>query len=768
MSFDLMIVESPSKAKTIQRYVGDKYSVVASYGHVRDLVAKKGSVTIESNDILMKYEDLPKSQQHVQALCQQAKKARNIYLATDPDREGEAIAYHVLEILKASIDMSGKDVFRVVFYEITKNKILEALQQARSIDFNLVHAQQARRALDYLVGFHLSPVLWVKVRPKTSAGRVQSSALEILSHRQREIDNFQQREYWTVHGAVQTPDEAFEMKLVATGGSKLEQFTLSDEIQTQELIGRIGKESSQKILVQDIETKKRKRQPAPPFTTSTLQQEAARKLNFSTTQTMRVAQQLYEGVEMNGHFQALLTYIRTDSVSLSETAIIEIRDLISSMYGGQALPDKARLYKTKTKNAQEAHEAIRPIDCHKRPETVRSFLTPEQYKLYQLIWARTVSSQLTDAQYEDHILRLHAQTDHLFESRRSQLVHEGFLRLYQEGQDNTDPNEPQAIKKAAQFSVKKGDMLSFAPLEGKQHFTEPPPRFSEASLVKALESHGIGRPSTYSNIISTLKTREYVEVRQKRFFVTDIGLIVNDFLAKFFTDYVNPQFTAKMEDLLDDIAIGEQSWVTVVQNFWESFHRIVDHVSKNISKKEAVQEETDQACPQCSASLVKKLGKAGRFLGCSAYPECNYTASLDGEKTPEPQKIDRNCPQCENPLVQRRGKYGMFIGCSAYPQCRFIESLNQPKETSINCPTCQEGTILQKKSRRGTYFYACSKYPSCTQTYAGLPVNQPCPNCDSPVLIEKETKRYGKQHVCPNKECDYKITISAPETEEKK
>lgn len=761
MSFDLMIVESPSKAKTIQRYLGDQYKVLASYGHVRDLVAKKGSVNVAADNIGMRYEDLPKSKEHVQLLCQYAKKARRIFLATDPDREGEAIAYHTFEILKEQQSLEGKSVSRVVFYEITKDKILEALDNARELDLNLINAQQARRALDYLVGFHLSPVLWVKVRPKTSAGRVQSSALDLLSRRQREIEKFKTREYWTVHGAVKNKEESIDIKLVSAHGNKLDQFSLLDEKTTKELVSQIEKESSFKLEIQDIETKQRKRQPAPPFTTSTLQQEAARKINFSTTQTMRIAQQLYEGVEIDGQFQALLTYIRTDSVTLSDTAVTEIRSLIKSVYGTTALPSKGRSYKTKTKNAQEAHEAIRPIDCTKRPDSLRGFLSADQFKLYQLIWARTVSSQMVDALYDDHILKLHAKNDHLFESRRSELVQEGFLVLYQEGRDNEEPLEKTSTKKVKRFRVEKGAILSFGPLEGKQHFTEPPPRFSEASLVKALESYGIGRPSTYSSIISTLKTRQYVEIKQKRFYVTDIGLIVNDFLCKFFGDYVNPEFTAKMENLLDDIAVGEQSWVGVIQNFWAPFHQLVDHVSKNISKKEAVDEQTDQSCPQCQAPLVKKLGKAGRFLGCSAYPECNYTASIDGEQTPQPQQIDRDCPECQSGLIQRRGRFGVFIGCSAYPDCRYIESAEKPKQTSVACPTCKEGVILQKKSRRGTYFYACSKYPTCTQAYSALPVEKACPTCYSPVLLEKETKRYGTQHVCPNKECGYKVSIES-------
>lgn len=759
MSFDLMIVESPSKAKTIQRYVGDQYKVLASYGHVRDLVAKKGSVIVQDDSIEMKYDDLQKSKEHVQLLCAQAKKARKILLATDPDREGEAIAYHVLEILKQQKALEGKVVSRVVFYEITKEKILEALEHARDLDLNLVNAQQARRALDYLVGFHLSPVLWVKVRPKTSAGRVQSSALDLLSRNQRAIENFQSQEYWTIHGTLIEKKDTIDIKLVATADKKLEQFSLTNEQATQDLIQKIHQESDFQAQIDDIETKKRKRQPAPPFTTSTLQQEAARKLNFSTTQTMRVAQQLYEGIDMNGQFQALLTYIRTDSVSLSDTAINDIRALIKTSFGSDALPSKGRSYKTKTKNAQEAHEAIRPIDCFKRPETLRSFLTPEQYKLYQLIWARTVSSQMVDALYDDHILKLRANNGHIFESRRSELVQEGFLALYQEGQDNEEESDYKKPKKTSGFTLQKGALVRFNPLQGKQHFTEPPARYSEASLVKALESYGIGRPSTYSSIISTLKAREYVELKQKRFYVTEIGLVVNDFLVKFFAEYVNPEFTAKMEDLLDDIAIGQQSWVNVVKNFWDPFHKLVDHISKNISKKEAVDEKTDLLCPKCESPVVKKLGKAGRFLGCSAYPDCDYTASLDGEQPAPVQKIDRDCPECQSPLVQRRGRFGLFIGCSAYPTCRYIEAADKPKATSVSCPTCKEGVILQKKSRRGTYFYACSRYPSCTQTYSAMPVEKACPQCYSPVLMEKETKRYGKQHVCPNKECGYKVSV---------
>ncbi|MBM4222348.1 MAG: type I DNA topoisomerase [Gammaproteobacteria bacterium] len=751
----LMIVESPSKAKTIQRYLGAGYKVMASYGHLRDLVPKKGAVEVGNHEVHMKYQNISKNKQHIEQLCAAAEAATTIFLATDPDREGEAIAFHLLEIFKQHINLTGKLVRRVVFHEITQTQIIQAIESSRDLDMNLVNAQQARRALDYLVGFNLSPVLWKKVKPGLSAGRVQSPALRLIADREAEIAKFQSREYWSVHADLTSGRRKVHAKFVNMHGKKLGQFDLNNKDQVDALLLQIDEHGKDRWRIDTIVHKDRKKQPVAPFTTSTLQQEAARKLGLSSAQTMRIAQQLYEGVDVGSDSVALITYLRTDSVTLSEEAIKSIRSEIASRYGKENLPASPRAYKTKSKNAQEAHEAIRPIDCTRTPESLKKHLALDQYKLYDLIWSRTVSSQMVDAIYEDQIITISAGDDYRFEARRTCLKREGFLLVYQEGSDDVqiEATENKFLQ------LKEGELLSFVKWDPAQHMTEPPHRFNEATLVKALESYGIGRPSTYSSIISTLKQRDYVEFKQKRFTPTDTGVVVNDFLKKYFVNYVDYDFTAQLEDRLDAVSLGVESWTTLVGEFWLPFHNLVEHISEKISKKEVVHEEIDETCPLCQHKLVKKFGRAGRFIGCSHYPECKYTRPIDGsadEGATQPASVDRDCPLCQKPLVYKKGRFGTFIGCSGYPECRHIESMKKSYETGITCPTCNKGQIVGKTSRKGTIFYACSAYPNCKQTYSGKPVLHQCPQCAYPLLIEKQTKKDGKFIACPEKTCDYR------------
>jgi len=756
MPVRLMIVESPSKAKTIQRYVGDEYRVMATSGHVRDLVPKKGAVTVHPDQVVMKYQVVAKNQHHIDALCAQAAKSESIILATDPDREGEAIAFHLMELFKEHIDLSGKTIKRVVFYEITPKEIAQGLSVPRDIDSNLVNAQQARRALDYLVGFGLSPVLWKKVKPGLSAGRVQSPALRLIADREAEIEVFVQREYWTIHTLMGHKRDRIEAKLLSCEGKKVAQFDVTNKIQADALIADIKSHAQDSWAVHSIQTKSRKRQPAPPFTTSTLQQEAARKLGFSSAQTMKIAQQLYEGVDLAGELTALITYMRTDSVVLSQDSITEIRSQIQNHYGKEYAPASPRVYKTKSKNAQEAHEAIRPTDCAREPGGIRHHLSAEQAKLYQLIWARTLSSQMSDAIYEDQIVSIMAGAHYCFESRRSYLKKEGFLVLYQEGEDD----EKEKIVDRKLFDLQKGDLLKVLEWKPEQHTTEPPPRFNEASLVKALDSYGIGRPSTFSGIISTLKTREYVELKQKRFYPTEVGIIVNDFLKKFFATYVDYDFTAQMENQLDEIALGKLAWSRLIDDFWQPLDAMIAFVSEKVTKKESVHEEIGENCPLCDHALLKKLGKAGRFIGCSNYPQCSYARPLEGAAEPV-KMVDRDCPNCSKPLIYKKGRFGVFIGCSGYPDCRHIESTQAKIETGVTCPKCDKGMIVGKKSRKGTVFFACNKYPDCKQTYSSFPVKKACPLCAAPVLLKKELKKSGKLLVCAIKTCGY--TVADPD-----
>jgi DNA topoisomerase-1 len=704
------------------------------------------------------YQQTEKSGEHLKNILSLAKKTKKVILATDPDREGEAIAFHIVEYLKESIDISNLNIERVCFYEITKEKVKEALSQSRLLDMALVNAQQARRALDYLVGFYLSPVLWRKVKPKLSAGRVQTSALRMIVDRHKAIEDFKPREDWTLHPKVEHGKEVIEGVLTHFSGKKLKQFSIVNEAEAKKSVATIVGQSENQCSVVSVKTKKRNRKPSPPFITSTLQQEAARKLGFSAINTMRIAQQLFEGIELKGVTEGLITYMRTDSVVLSQDAILQIRKVISSTYGKNYLPKAAYVYSSKTKNAQEAHEAIRPVNFSLDPEKIKAFLSAEQYKLYKLIWLRSLASQMTQASFEDQVIVFDAKKDHLFEARRSQPVFLGFLSIYQEGED-VDSSYRKKVKNEKFLTLKEGDQLKMTDIEPRQHFTQPPGRFSEASLIKELESLGIGRPSTYASIISTLKTRQYVKLEKKRFYPTDIGILVSTFLSKYFTQYVDYDFTANLEDILDDISHGKKDWEKVILDFWEPFHLLVDHVTENVSKKEVTQEEIDENCPKCENPLLKKFGKMGNFIGCSGYPECKYTRSLDGESSDDLPEISRKCPQCSKALAYKRGRYGIFIGCTGYPDCRHIESTKEKEEnekTDVLCPECKKHYFVKKRSRRGTFFYSCEGYPDCKTAISSKPVGKPCPQCQHPFLLLKETKKLGLHYACVQKECDFK------------
>ena len=755
MSKNLVIVESPAKSKTIEKYLGKDFKVLASYGHLRDLIPKNGAVDPD-NDFAMKYQVIDRNQRHLQEIVKAMKKAESLYLATDPDREGEAIAWHLLELLNAKKLIKDKVVHRVVFHEITKKAVTEAIANPGQLSINMVNAQQARRALDYLVGFNLSPLLWKKIRRGLSAGRVQSPALRMIVERAIKIEAFKTREYWSLAAELEVEQQKFKAKLTYFVGNKLSQFSITDEEQaknTQQVLETVAKGQ---LVVAKIDKKQRRRNPAAPFTTSTLQQEAARKLGFTTKRTMIVAQQLYEGIEMGGESAGLITYMRTDSVNLAEEALDEIRDLITQKYGAKNLPKQARTFKTKSKNAQEAHEAVRPTTAHRVPSQVKSYLSDEQYKLYKLIWKRTIACQMIHATLNLVAIDFHCGDEsNIFRATGSTIAIAGFMEVYLEGQDDNKDGDD---KESFLPELKIGLAVPVNEIIPTQHFTEPPARYSEASLVKDLEEHGIGRPSTYATIISTLQNREYVTLETKRFYPTDVGRIVNKFLTEHFTKYVDYDFTANLEDDLDAVARGEKDWVPLMSDFWQPFTQLIKEKDETVDRKDVTQEAIDEKCPECDSPLSIRLGRNGRFIGCTKYPDCGYTRNLndDGSESNQPEVVEgRECPKCQSPLVIKTGRYGKFIGCSAYPDCKHIEPLEKPEDTGVECPDCKKDNILKRKSRYGKVFYSCAGYPKCKYALWNPPLNEPCPECQHPILTLKTTKSRGVEKVCPEKKCKY-------------
>jgi DNA topoisomerase-1 len=614
MSKNLVIVESPAKAKTISKYLGKDFDVLASYGHVRDLIPKVGAVDPD-NDFSMKYQVIERNEKHVKSIIKALKKADALYLATDPDREGEAISWHLIELLKEKDALNGKSVHRVVFHEITKAAVQEAIDNPRDLSNDLVGAQQARRALDYLVGFNLSPLLWKKVQRGLSAGRVQSPALRMIVERELEIEAFTAREYWTIEADVSKDEQPFASRLVSYGGEKVEQFSFEDETAARAVEKTILDAADGKLTTVSVTKRQRRRNPAAPFTTSTLQQESSRKLGFNTQWTMRVAQKLYEGIEIPGEGNVgLISYMRTDSVTLADVAVEEIRDVIAERYGAENVPDEPRTFKTKAKNAQEAHEAIRPTSVALTPESLKDALDEDQFKLYSLIWKRTMACQMVPAVFDTVAIELAAgpeEDGHRLRANGSILVEPGFMAVYKESQDdsNKDDDGDRLLP-----NIEEGDTISLDVLRPEQHFTEPPPRFTEASLVKTLEEYGIGRPSTYASIIVTLKNREYVEIESKRFYPTDIGRIVNGFLTEHFAQYVDYDFTAKLEDDLDEVSLGHKDWVPLLDTFWKPFKLLCDDKEESVTREQVAQARELGTDPKSGKPMTVRMGRYGPFV----------------------------------------------------------------------------------------------------------------------------------------------------------
>ncbi|TNC97564.1 MAG: DNA topoisomerase I [Gallionellaceae bacterium] len=653
MAKNLLIVESPAKAKTLKKYLGKDYEVLASYGHVRDLIPKNGAVDVD-NGYTMNYETIARNSKHVDAIAKAAAEADTILLAPDPDREGEAIAWHISELLKGKRALKGKTMKRVVFYEITQSAVQEAVAHPREISMPLVNAQQARRALDYLVGFNLSPLLWRKIRPGLSAGRVQSPALRLIVERELEIEKFKSEEYWSVHLDSQKNSIPFKAKLFQFQGKKLEQLSIGSQAEYDTIHAKLNDAKLPPKVVR-VDKKGKQRNAAAPFTTSTLQQEAVRKLGMTSDRTMRTAQSLYEGVDIGGETIGLISYMRTDSVNLANEAIAEIRDYIKDNFSAEYLPSKQPVFKSKSKNAQEAHEAIRPTSILRTPDSLRDHLTIDQMRLYEMVWKRTLACQMSPARFDTVSVDIRLSSDDtLFRASGQTLVFPGFIGVYMEDVDDAEEEDSAKLP-----PLVEGDILPLDKIYGEQHFTQPPPRFSEASLVKSLEEYGIGRPSTYATIISTLQAREYATLDKKRFMPTDVGRVVIKFLTDHFTRYVDYGFTANLEDELDEVSEGKRDWIPVLDDFWTNFSSLI----KEKTSIERPVELIDEACPDCGKPLAKKLSRYGSFISCTNYPECKYKRSLSGESQDDAAaRVELGAhPDTQQAVLLLKGPYGHYV-----------------------------------------------------------------------------------------------------------
>ncbi len=752
MTKTLVVVESPAKAKTIEKYLGGDYAVRASYGHVRDLPKSKLGVDPD-RDFEPDYVVPEDSERHVRELKRALKAADGLVLATDYDREGEAIAYHVASLL--GVKPGAAD--RITFTEITRDAILEAIRNPRTIDMKLVEAQQARRILDRLVGYRISPILWRRVRPGLSAGRVQSVAVRLIVEREREITAFTAVEYWSVDVRL-TPDgdeQPFAARLTQIPEGKLaaspdkKGIVLGVEADVSAHVERLRRATYEVVKV---EKKERKRSPAPPFTTSTLQQEAARKLGFGARKTMSVAQRLYEGISLPGEGSVgLITYMRTDSVAIADTALREIAQLVKSEYGDVYALAEHRRYKTRSRNAQEAHEAVRPTSVFRTPDRMAAVLDRDQLRLYTMIWKRTVATQMAEARFNQVGVDIRAiappvGADALddgitygLRATGQTLAFDGFIRVYTEGRD--DGVDEDAENRLPELTAEQ--VLRLLEVLPEQHFTQPPPRFTEASLVKQLEELGIGRPSTYASIISTIQDRGYARLQDKRFFPEDVGVVVTDKLIEHFPDVVDVNFTAHLEEELDDIAEGQIGWTQVLHEFNGPFERALEKAEHAFERFE---EELDETCPLCPkearepGKLQVKLGRYGKFIGCDRYPDCRYIRNMDGSERPEPELLDETCPECGKQLQSRVGRYGPFVGCSGYPECRYIKK-DPLKATGVTCPQCGQGELVEKRTRFGV-FYGCDRYPECDMAVNHPPLkDQPCPECGGLLLARPKSHR---------------------------
>jgi len=806
----LVIVESPAKAKTIQKYLGKGFAVEASLGHVKDLPKSVLGVDI-NKDFETDYIVIPGKEKVLARLKKAAQSADTIYLAPDPDREGEAIAAHLAEELgdgskrkKKKKEAEPDRIRRVTFNEITQRAVRAAFEHPRDLDRHLVDAQQARRVLDRLVGYQVSPLLWEKVRRGLSAGRVQTVALRLIVDREREIKAFEKREYWTIdaHLAAAKPP-AFDARFVGKGEEKIE---IPNGEEAEKLRGALEKAE---WTVRGADRKERRRHSTPPFTTSKLQQDASRKLRFSVKRTMMIAQRLYEGVELGDEgLVGLITYMRTDSTRVSNEALTEVRQYIKSEYGEPYLPESPNTFKEK-KEAQAAHEAIRPTSVLRHPEQVKQYLKEDEFKVYKLIWQRFVASQIMPAVFDQTTVDIDAKSgaDNIwFRVTGSVLKFDGFLKVYEESKEGKDEEDEELKHKLP--ALEAGQKLTLKGLKPEQHFTEPPPRYNEASLVKELEERGIGRPSTYATILTTIQERQYAQKLGGKFVPTEIGLVVTDLLVENFADIFDFQYTARLEEELDEIEEGKQKWTDALDEFYTKFVKDLKYAQKHMENIKRMEKPTDEKCERCGSPLVIKWGKHGsfyacssydkedpntctftkenpinlpdldsadvqetsheeycencgrlmvlkrgrfgQFMACTGYPDCKTTRRLDqGKKVPD-IPLDELCPKCGRNLIIRHGRFGEFTSCSGYPECKYVKQ----NFIGVKCPLCKEGDLVEKKARKGNTFFGCANYPKCKFTSANRPIAEKCPKCGSEYLVEK-TLKAGPVIACPNKECDY-------------
>ena len=826
MSKSLVIVESPAKAKTINKYLGKDFKVLASVGHIKDLPKKGLGVDVEKN-FEPTYEVMPGKEKVVKELKAAAKEAETIFIATDPDREGEAIGWHIAEEVGGR-GKSKKQIFRVMFNEITKTAVKEAFNHPAQINQDLVDAQQARRVVDRLVGYQVSPLLWDKVRRGLSAGRVQTVAVRLVAEREREIQAFVKTEYWSVTANLSAAlPPAFDAKLFKISdlsvksagfdqGVKKNEIHIKSEDEAKAILDEL---TGANYVVSEVSTKEKKRNPVPPFITSKLQQEASRKLRFPVKKTMQIAQKLYEGKDVGEGSVGLITYMRTDSTRVSDAALEEVRGFIDGRYGANYLPEKAVHYRSK-KDAQDAHEAIRPTSVGLSPDSIAQYLDKDELALYRLIWQRFVASQMMPAIFDQTTIDITAGEKFLFRATGSVLKFDGFLAVYEEGKDEKDEDDEERAAKLPK--VEKGESLKLNSLSPNQHFTEPPPRYTEATLVKVLEEKGIGRPSTYATIMTVIQDREYVEKREGKFYPTDLGFIVNDLLIESFKELFDVQYTARMEQSLDEIEDGKIKWTVALKEFYDKF--TVDLNSAKTHMKDVKRQEilTDEVCDKCGSKMAIKFGRFGQFLACTNYPECKTTREIakpaqtagsadgtasteGGEENPYANEV---CEKCGSTMVLKKGRFGAFLACSGYPECKNTRKISKsgavmapPKMLDEKCPDCGmqlavkqgpygeytgcsnckyvkrettgvacsrpgcKGEIVVKKSKRGKVFYGCSGYPECDRVYWDKPVAQVCPECKAPFLLEKYNARKQELNIsCATEGCEYKATAPAPES----
>jgi DNA topoisomerase-1 len=805
MPKSLVIVESPAKAKTIGKYLGKGFTVKASLGHVKDLPKKDLAVNIEKG-FEPTYEIIDGKKKLIAELRQAAKDVDNVYLAADPDREGEAICFHLQEELEKGKKNGGPKFHRVMFNEITAQAIRAAFENPGAVNESLVDAQQARRVLDRLVGYKISPLLWDKVRRGLSAGRVQTVALRLIVDREREIRDFIKQEYWTidVHLNAKKPP-MLSARLAKRDG---ENVTIPDQAASDRILGRI---EGADYIVRSVGTREKRRNPVPPFITSTLQQEAARKLRFSVKRTMIIAQRLYEGVELGAEGSVgLITYMRTDSTRVAADALTQARELIRLRFGPQYCPDAPNFYRGK-KDAQDAHEAIRPTEAMRTPESLAKYLSEDELKVYRLIWMRFVASQMTPAVFDQTTIDVAAKgtdgAEYLFRATGSVPKFDGFLAVYEEGKDQKDEDDEELKHKLPK--VTEGELLKFKSIHPEQHFTEPPPRFSEATLVKELEADGVGRPSTYASILSTIQEREYVKKEGGKFLPTELGFVVTDLLLECFDDIFDLTYTARMEEELDEIEEGKLDWRQAMQEFYEKFSADLERAETQMTDIKRMEKPTDLVCDKCGKPMVIKWGRHGSFIACTGYPECTNTRELNvdlpdvhkvdlteqgdeeycencgrpmvlkkgrfgqffacsgypdckttkkigGEQKKADVPLDEDCPKCGNKLVVKQGRFGEFTACSNYPKCRYVKQ----KTIGMTCPSCGEGDIIERRSKRGRTFYGCNRYPECGFVSWGKPVPEKCPDCGGMYLVEKYLKS-GPVLQCPNEDCKFKKPLAA-------